>query len=87
MGTGFLAATEVEFEFQEPVPTAEQLTRVVDGMQELTGVARVRSDGMHISVHYDDALVHAARLRSRLRELGHPAKAGTEVQPPGVAAD
>jgi hypothetical protein len=53
----------------------------------LDGVALVNSDGTHIHVRYDSTRVLPARIRERLTELGHPAKAGTEVQNPGDAAD
>ena len=84
---GFLTAVELELEFAEPIGTTDELKQVVDGLQELNGVASVRSDSIHIGVRYDSTVVLPARIRDRLRELGHPAVAGTNVQNPGDAAD
>jgi copper chaperone CopZ len=84
---GFLTAVELELEFAQPIGTVDELKMVVDGVQELNGVASVRSDGIHIGVRYDSTVVLPARIRDRLRELGHPAVAGTNVQNPGDAAD
>lgn len=86
-GPGFLTPVELDLELQQPVTDATDLKTLVDGVQQLDGVATVRSDGVHILVRYDSTRVLPARLRDRLRELGHPARAGTEVQNPGDAAD
>ena len=86
-GPGFLTPVELDLELQQPVTDATDLKTLVDGVQQLDGVATVRSDGVHILVRYDSTRVLPARFRDRLRELGHPARAGTEVQNPGDAAD
>ena len=83
----FLTPIELELELAEPITTSAELQRLVDGVQELNGIARVSSDGLHLSVRYDSALVLPARIRDRLAELGHPARAGTEIQNPGDTAD
>ena len=83
----FLTPIELELELAEPIMTSAELQRLVDGVQELNGVAHVSSDGLHLSVRYDSALVLPARIRDRLAELGHPARAGTEIQNPGDTAD
>jgi hypothetical protein len=86
-GPGFLTPVELDLELEQPVTDAVDLKTLVEGVQQLDGVATVRSDGVHIVVRYDSTRVLPARLRDRLRELGHPARAGTEVQNPGDAAD
>jgi hypothetical protein len=83
----FLTPIDLELQFAEPVQSAEELTRVVEGVLSLGGVSSVRSDGNHIVVVYDSQRVLPERIRVRLLELDHPAVAGTEVQIPGVAAD
>jgi hypothetical protein len=87
LGPAFLTPVELELELQQPLTDPEQLRLLVEGVQELNGIASVRSDGVRIRMHYDSTRVLPARIRERLRELGHPAKAGTEVQNPGDAAD
>jgi hypothetical protein len=84
---GFLTQVELALELEQAVTDPAELRRFVDGVQELTGIASVRSDGSHIEVRYDSTRVLPARIRDRLRELGHPARAGTNVQNPGDAAD
>jgi hypothetical protein len=86
-GPGFLTPIEINLEFAQPVTNVADLRKVVDGVQGLEGVAYVHSDGVHIAVRYDTTMVLPDRIRSRLRELGFPAKAGTDVQNPGDAAD
>jgi hypothetical protein len=86
-GPGFLTPVELDLELQQPITDSVELRTLVDGVQQLDGVASVRSDGVHILVRYDSTRVLPARLRDRLRELGHPARAGTDVQNPGDAAD
>jgi hypothetical protein len=77
----------LDLEFQQPLNDQTQLRQLVDGVQQLNGIASVHSDGLHIRVRYDSTRVLPARIRDRLRELGHPARAGTDVQNPGDAAD
>lgn len=84
---GFLTPVELELEFAEPISSAEELNEVAEGLLQLSGIASVHADGTRVSVRYDTTAVLPARIRDRLRELGHPAKAGTEVQNPGDAAD
>jgi hypothetical protein len=84
---GFLRAVELDLDFQQPVADPSSLRQLVDGMQQLDGVASVSSDGLHILVRYDSTRILPTRIRDRLRELGHPARGGTEVQNPGDAAD
>jgi hypothetical protein len=86
-GPGFLTPIELNLEFAQPVTSVEDLRSVVTGLQSLDGVAYVHSDGVHIAVRYDTTMVLPDRIRSRLRELGFPAKPGTDVQNPGDAAD
>jgi hypothetical protein len=86
-GPGFLTPVELDLVFQQPVTDSVTLRGLVEGMQQLDGIAGVRSDGAHILVRYDSTRVLPTRIRDRLRELGHPAVAGTEVQNPGDAAD
>src|SRR5262249_26053813 len=86
-GPGFLTPIELNLEFAQPLSSVEDLRKVVAGLQSLDGVAYVHSDGIHIAVRYDTTMVLPDRIRSRLRELGFPAKAGTDVQNPGDAAD
>jgi hypothetical protein len=84
---GFLTPVEVELELADPLTSSDELQNLLDGVLELNGIASVRGDGIHVTVRYDSQLVLPARIRDRLRELGHPAKTGTEVQNPGDAAD
>ena len=86
-GPGFLTPVELELEFQQSLSDQDQLRLLVEGVQQLNGIASVRSDGHSIRVRYDSTRVLPARIRDRLRELGHPALAGTDVQNPGDAAD
>jgi len=83
----FLTAIDLELEFAEPIANPDELRRVVQGMLELNGVVHVSSDGVHISLRYDSGMVLPARMREQLQELGHPARAGTEIQSPGDTAD
>jgi hypothetical protein len=83
----FLTAVELELELVTPITSSDELQKTADGLQELNGVVRVASDGGHISVRYDSGLVLPGRIRDRLNELGHPARAGTEIQNPGDTAD
>jgi hypothetical protein len=78
---------ELELEFQQPLTDPQQLHLVAEGVQQLNGIASVHSDGLRIRVRYDSTRVLPSRIRSRLTELGHPARAGTDVQNPGDAAD
>jgi len=87
LGPGFLTPVELELEFQQPLTTQDDLRQLVDGVQQLNGIAAVESNGVRIRVRYDSTRVLPARIRDRLRELGHPARAGTDVQNPGDAAD
>jgi hypothetical protein len=86
-GPGFLTPVELELELEQPLSDVAELRTLVEGVQQLDGVAAVRSDGVSILVRYDSTRVLPARLRDRLRELGHPARPGTDVQNPGDAAD
>jgi hypothetical protein len=86
-GPGFLTPVELELQFQQPLADQTELRDVVEGVQQLGGIASVRSDGVRVQVRYDSTRVLPARIRDRLRELGHPARAGTDVQNPGDAAD
>ena len=78
---------ELELELEQPLSDAGALRQLVEDVQQLDGVASVRSDGVRILVRYDSTHVLPARIRARLSELGHPARGGTDVQNPGDAAD
>ena len=84
---GFLRAIDLDLEFEQPLTSSADLQAVAEGVQSLDGVVSVHSDGVRIQVQYDSTRVLPTRIRDRLRELGHPARAGTEVQNPGDAAD
>jgi hypothetical protein len=84
---GFLTPIETQFELSEPVASPDALRALVDGVQRLSGVAAVKSDGIHVLVQYDTARIQLPQLRQRLSELGHAPAPGTEVSPPGDAAD
>jgi hypothetical protein len=86
-GAGFLTPVELELELMQPITDAGALRQLVEGVQQLAGIASVRSDGVRIQVRYDSTQVLPARIRARLTELGHPARGGTDVQNPGDAAD
>jgi hypothetical protein len=86
-GAGFLTPIELDLELQQPLTDPAELRRLVDGVLALDGIASVHSDGVSIALRYDSTRVLPARIRQRLAELGHPAKAGTVVQNPGDAAD
>jgi hypothetical protein len=86
-GSGFLTPVELDLVFQQPLTDSVELQRLVDGVQQLDGITAVRSDGVHILLRYDSSRVLPTRIRDRLRELGHPAVGGTDVQNPGDAAD
>ena len=83
----FLTPAELDLELDQPITGADDLRALVEGMAELNGITHVTSDGAHVSFEYDSTQVLPARIRDRLAELGHPAKAGTEIQSPGDTAD
>jgi hypothetical protein len=83
----FLTPIDLELELEAPITSTAELQRLVEGLLVLNGVTRASSDGVHLSVQYDSALVLPARIRDRLDELGHPAVGGTEIQNPGDTAD
>jgi hypothetical protein len=82
-----LRAIELDLELQQPLTDSNALRQLVEGIQVLDGVSSVSSDGVHVHVLYDSTRLLPTRVRDRLRELGHPARAGTDVQNPGDAAD
>jgi hypothetical protein len=84
---GFLRAVELNLDLAQPLTDEQALSQFVDGVQSLDGVTAVRSDGIHVVVSYDSTRLLPGRIRDRLSELGHPARAGTDVQSPGDAAD
>jgi copper chaperone CopZ len=84
---GFLSPVELDLVFQQPLTDSAELQTLVEAVQQLDGIAAVRSDGVHILVRYDSTRVLPARIRGRLTELGHPPAGGTPVQNPGDAAD
>jgi copper chaperone CopZ len=84
---GFLRAVELDLDLQQPLTDQVSLKQFVEGIQQLDGVTAVQSDGVRVIVNYDSQRVLPQRIRDRLRELGHPARAGTDVQNPGDAAD
>jgi hypothetical protein len=83
----FLTPIDLELELEQAISSGSELQRVVEGVMDLNGVVHVASDGGHISVRYDSVMVLPTRIRDRLEELGHPAKAGVEIQNPGDTAD
>jgi hypothetical protein len=83
----FLTPAELDLELAQPLSSRDDLQKLVDGLSELNGITHVTSDGNHVSFEYDSTQVLPARIRDRLDELGHPGKAGTEVQNPGDTAD
>jgi hypothetical protein len=85
--TAFLTPAELDLELAQPITSADDLRALVDGLAELNGITHVTSDGVHLSFEYDSTQVLPARIRARLEELGHPARAGTEIQNPGDTAD
>jgi hypothetical protein len=86
-GAGFLTPVEIDLPLMQPITDSAALSQLVNDVQQLDGVASVRSDGLRIQVRYDSTRVIPSRIRDRLRELGHPASGGTDVQNPGDAAD
>lgn len=83
----FLTPVDLDLELAQPITTTDELRKLVKGLQDLNGVASVRSDGTHVSLRYDSGMLLPARIRDRLEELGHSAKGGTEVQSPGDTSD
>ena len=86
-GPGFLTPVEIDLPLAQPITDGAVLSQLVNDVQQLDGVASVRSDGLRIQVRYDSTRLIPSRIRDRLRELGHPANSGTDVQNPGDAAD
>lgn len=87
MGTSYVTPVELDLAFATPVPSNEELGRVMEGLVRGGGVGLVRSDGVRVVVQYDTAVVEPTAIRQRLAALGHPAKPGTEVKDAGDAAD
>jgi hypothetical protein len=83
----FLTRIDLDLEFEQQITSSAELERVVDGILGLEGVVYARADEKHLSLRFDSQRVLPDRIRDRLRELGHPATAGVDVQNPGDAAD
>jgi len=71
-GSRFPDTDRDQFPALRPVATPDALRALVDGVQVMTGVAAVKSDGIHMLVQYDTARIQLPQLRQRLTELGHP---------------
>ena len=84
---GLVTPMEIQFELAQPIGAADTLRTLVDNVQSVAGVVRVKSDGVHMLVQYDTARVQPTQLRQRLTELGHAAAPGTDVPAPGGARD
>jgi hypothetical protein len=77
----------VEFAFETPIVTEAEVRALVLGVQGLTGILAVESDGAHLRAMYDTARIQPPRIRAYLEETGHPAEEGVEVPGPGDASD
>jgi hypothetical protein len=84
---GFISPVQVTFQFAQPIASAEVLRTIVDGVQAMTGVAAVKSDGVHMIVQYDTARVQPAQIRERLEELGYTLAPGGDVPDAGDSSD